>query len=283
LGLVKAKYFMCLDPDDELTFDACQLLYSGIEKSNVSFAFGYFSEMDVDGVVFIEKTKGFDVYKKRNYVFPQDLRFFLGMGGFFTRIYRTALVRENGLKFPEGIPGEDMVFSSSYTCVSKSALYINKPVYKYTRNPGSISYSYSKRYFMGLNQAYKIFYELLNKHEYTVYFPYNCIGFLTFCFNKLLESKLPNDEIEEIFDATMWLWDHCASSNIRYWSECAEIICMGVPGKRYALFKIIKKLQQYQLELEDKIMQRDRVLNYKIIRMMRKFYHLVKGKSPKRN
>jgi len=281
LGLAKAKYFMILDSDDEFTIDACRLLYDAIERTDVDFAYGYFSEVDAAGTVLLEKNKAFDNGEKV-FHFPGDFASFVPVGGFFTKIYKTALVREKSLTLPHGIPGQDVVFFLSYLLACKTAYYIDKPVYKYTRHLESISYSGSKSYFLGLNQAYKLYMELLGKNGQSALLGQCAAAFLSFCFNKVLESKLLNDEVEEIFDAYAWLWDHCVTAKLAYWSESAQILDAVLPGKRLIVYKNLKEIRERELKLVNdnasllqEINSRDKILNTKAVRALLKIRHSI--------
>ena len=283
LELAKAKYFMCFDPDDELPDDACRLLYDAIEQTGVDFAFGYYCDTDSDGTKPREKNENYDVFEERRYNFPGDLPLFIQKSAaFWTKIYRVDLYREKKLSFPVGIPGQDMVFYMRYLFASKSAVYIDKCVYNYNLHPGSISFSKSKRFFLGINTCYKLCRDLFEEYGCIEQYDILTHDLLPELLNKMFVSELTDEEIEEVFSAFAWLWNRCEAAGLPYGSDCAEIIgAVFSSDKRPAVYKSLRKIVRYELELVDgikrlekELQKRDRILNHIAVKAVRFVFNL---------
>jgi len=264
LNMAKAKYCMFLDADDEFTDDACRLLYDTIESADVDFAFGYISDMDIEGNIISEKIGlNSQLYEDgKIYNFPADFNAFIPASGFSRGIYKIALIQQENISFLEGVPASDTVFLMNYLLFSKCAIYIDKPVYKYTRHPGSISFTYTKQYFLGMSEAFKVYFKLLDEHCLKAFFGKCADAYLSYSFAQLLKSELSKDDVNEIFGAFAWLWK--ASSNIEHEGlghlrELAEIICASLHGNHLDVYRSIKKIQARESPLEENLHLRQQI------------------------
>ena len=250
MELAKAKYFICFDPDDELPDDACKLLYDAIEQMDVDFAFGYHSEVDSDGAVLCEKPASYNGFDEKEYKFPDDIELMLKVPLNSTVIRKTALFNEKKMSYPVGIPLQDFVVHLHYLLESKCAVYIGKHILIYTIHPNSMSFSHSKKYFLGVNQAVKCCYELFEKYEKMKHFDEFARSILSHYFtNKMFVSMLTDGDIQEIYKVCAWLWNYCAVAD-EYGSNCAVIMgAVFSSDRRLAVYKSLREIVLYELEL----------------------------------
>lgn len=54
------------------------------------------------------------------------------------KIFRTEIIRKNGITFPVGLNNEDFYFYNAYMSVSRTAYFLRIPLYNYVRREGSI-------------------------------------------------------------------------------------------------------------------------------------------------
>ena len=75
--------------------------------------------------------------------------------------------------FVEGVPAEDAIFTTLCFMKSKNVYYLPQKAYNYRlRAEGSISSSCSKKYFSGINKAYRIIYNNFKENGYLEYYRY---------------------------------------------------------------------------------------------------------------
>ena len=126
-----------------------------------------------------------------NSVFENDAFLFIPPA-IMSKIFKKSIIVENDIKFPIGVPGEDLVFSSNYLLHAKGILFKNVPIFEYiirdSDNNKSISYDRNKTYLKGLIDAYRELYFLLK--EYGDKFLINCFSRLNYWTFQFVYSDL---------------------------------------------------------------------------------------------
>ncbi|WP_248965904.1 bifunctional glycosyltransferase/CDP-glycerol:glycerophosphate glycerophosphotransferase [Sphaerisporangium perillae] len=142
LDAAQAPHVMFLDSDDELTRHACKSLLAEVERTGADFVTGQISRLfEATG-----RTQRYypSLFRPRRVVegIRAEPRLFLD--GFATnKLYRTAFLRENGLRFAENIHYEDHVFTAALYCAARRFAVVPWVVYLWRRavEPTSISLS----------------------------------------------------------------------------------------------------------------------------------------------
>ncbi|MBR1424578.1 glycosyltransferase family 2 protein [bacterium] len=126
--VVTGDYIMCLDSDDYLVENACEIAFNAINENNADI--GIFSNFNLDNgnlVNIYEKwhNKKMEYAKKSGDY--SDFQVYV-----WDKIYRTEFIKNNNLRIPEGLKtAEDVLFS--WMCNFKDPKYctIPKPLYVY--------------------------------------------------------------------------------------------------------------------------------------------------------
>ncbi|GAA3841724.1 hypothetical protein GCM10022226_75270 [Sphaerisporangium flaviroseum] len=142
LDAAHAAHIMFLDSDDELTRHACKSLLGEVERTGADFASGQISRLfEATGL-----TQRYypSLYRPRRVVEGIRSEPGLFLDGFATnKLYRTAFLREQGLRFAENIHYEDHVFTAALYCAARRFAVVPWVVYLWHRavDPTSISLS----------------------------------------------------------------------------------------------------------------------------------------------
>lgn len=188
-----ADYLMFIDSDDIFYPNACKFLYDEIHSSDLDIVSGNYV-VNTNG---IKETNiwPIDYLNEEEYysegVFENDVFLFIPPA-IMSKIYKKSIILENNIKFPIGVPGEDLVFSSKYLLHAKGILFKNVQIFEYIiRDSGdnkSVSYDRNKSYLKGLIDSYKELYFLFN--EYGDKFLINCFSRLNYWVFQFIYSDL---------------------------------------------------------------------------------------------
>lgn len=188
-----ADYLMFLDSDDIFYKDACKFLYDEIYSTDLDLVSGNY-------VVNVNDIKErniwpFDYLNEEEYygnnVFENDVFLFIPPA-IMSKIYKKSIIVENNIRFPVGVPGEDLVFSSNYLLHAKGILFKNVPIFEYiirdSSDSKSVSYERNKSYLKGLIDAYTELYFLLK--DYGDKFLINCLSRMNYWTFQFIHSDL---------------------------------------------------------------------------------------------
>lgn len=134
LGIEKANadYLMFLDPDDVYLDCACEQLYYEIIHNDVDVVSGNFVKIIDDNP--IENKWGILKFKDNKVIFnsikdqPEILMY---PASIWAKIFKKSVILDNDIRFPVGVPGQDLYFLTHYFIKSNGILFFNKPVTKY--------------------------------------------------------------------------------------------------------------------------------------------------------
>jgi len=79
------------------------------------------------------------------------------------KLYKSSVVRENKVRFPENVIFEDIYFALDAYLASKKVGFSDKDLYQYFIRDGSITTSNPNRYVLHLTEAMKYIYKRLNE------------------------------------------------------------------------------------------------------------------------
>lgn len=160
LEKVKSEFVMFCDSDDYFSPTICEKLLSAIEEDD--------SDLAACGteVVYLahEEMRESDrryyrlEYHGKNYI-DDELTLKTDVS-VWNKIFRTKIIKENNLTFPDGINNEDFFFFNAYLACSSSISFVNKKLYNYVRRENSImsdNFNKDKLSFDHLLVAEKLF------------------------------------------------------------------------------------------------------------------------------
>ncbi len=254
-----APYIMFLDPDDLYTNDSCEVLYNEAEKYNCDIVGGYYTSIDYDGAE-IENSATFTAYDDFFIESLKDKPEVLEMTvGFWSRIYRTELLKENNIKFNETIPGQDQIASVECFAKAKGFAYIKKCIIKYrirNKEDKSISFNVTPKYIIGVGKAYEIMYNTLKKYGYKEHFSKIIEHFAAYFINAIIDStKISETILPECLESLSFTLKKCCEcsffSNVEYVKNISEFIATDNYSGAIKLINSIRPLRKYLIELEN--------------------------------
>ncbi len=228
-------YLMFLDSDDYYTDDACETLYKTAIKENADIVFGNYVTL-YDKPVITKTTFGnkskikIDTIKDE----PQILTISPSL---WTKIYKKDFIVNNNIKFPENIPGQDLVFIMHAFLKAHGILFLNKKIivnYRLRNEDNlSITYSRSKESISGLIKAYNITYEVFKKHYYEDYFSIVCSNHLPYWAKHFILSDLNPSERMEILKESQPLFEKYKNYNLEPTDKSLRYLFKLLCNQRY--------------------------------------------------
>ncbi|MBS2969652.1 glycosyltransferase [Metabacillus sp. KIGAM252] len=160
-GLLAAKgiYVAFVDADDYIESNMLEILYEAAVCEEIDVIVSNFeSKMDEEKVM---NTYPFAINKKLNkeYIGMHLVPYLIqaeDLNTVCTKLYRNHLIKENRIRFPEGVAlGEDGLFNMKYFCCAESLKYINYSGYHYREVAGSATRNLSEKdYFSNALKVY---------------------------------------------------------------------------------------------------------------------------------
>lgn len=235
IGMQKATgdYFMFLDPDDYFDDQACEILYKEIVKYNCDISMGTFKSFNQNG-----SRQGSWFFRK----IKEDSKFFDDINKFkqlltappavWSKMFRSAFVKENNIVFPEKIAGQDLAFSTHCFLVAKGIAFTQKNVCNYRIRDGedkSISFNCDMNYFKGINQAQEYVYNLFKVYEREEDYSYIVNeGVLNYYLSRINNSQvLSTDDKIQVYQLMQWLF----KKSVEYEIKPQEVLYIPVVNK----------------------------------------------------
>ncbi|MEE1335016.1 glycosyltransferase family 2 protein, partial [Methanobrevibacter sp.] len=172
IGIEKSntEYLMFLDSDDYFNEDACEMLYSEINKNpDIDMVLGGYTNIrsnSKNNKYIRNKKQQKTLYKggKNDYVLlttPPSIS---------SKIFRKKLLIENDIRFPEGIPAQNLVFVCNAICCSNLILSLNKYLVYNRRlreDPNNLSVTQNIKipYILKSMQAYRLLIDICEKFD----------------------------------------------------------------------------------------------------------------------
>ena len=238
-GLEEAtgEYIMFLDSDDIFPKDACEKMLYSIEQTNADYVVGNYTNMDEDGTIWNNPV--FDTTKYVAYKMSiEDYKnsFYTMNSGVWNKIFRKKFLDDLGVRFVERLPAEDAIFTTYCFINSKNVYYVPETVYHYRlRYSDSISSNCSKKYFLGINKAYRIIYNQFKESNNLGFYRFFYAKSMNYILYKFIDSdQLTQEERVDILDNMKWFYMLSNELKIPTILKSVKYIIESITNKDYA-------------------------------------------------
>ena len=264
-GLEKAtgKYIMFLDSDDFFELDAVEVMYKEIEEKDADYVIGNYINVNESGEKWNRPV--FDQEKFKPFKLSIDNHFnsfFIMNSGVWNKIFRKEFIDKLSLKFEVGLPAEDAIFTTYCFIKSTKVYYIPNIVFNYRQREGnSISTSCSKKYFEGINKAYRIIYENFRDSHNLGYYRYFYAKSMNYSIYKYIDSVLLTyEERKEVIEEMMWFYKLTIELEVPPCQEAIQKVIDSVIDGNYDLAfsycEILREIRTYMTMQEKESMSK---------------------------
>lgn len=192
----RGKYICFIDSDDYIEPNYISELYDSIKKNGSQISWCNFNKVDDHGKV------GTII---QNY---EDLWSF-EMASACNKLFLTELFTNNNIEFPKGIWYEDLATTPRLFFTAEKVSWVNKELYNYYYNPGSITKTYSKK-ALDMKKVLEINYDfaaqkkiLKNKDNYEILeYMFLYSGVLSTAFRVAMSNEI---EIRDFKKIVFWI------------------------------------------------------------------------------
>lgn len=201
-----SKYILFLDSDDELSIDACEVLFNEITQNSSDIVIGAF----INQYPNFKKEHNPPLYSgnKELFNYSKDVNLLNITPAISAKLFKNELLIENNILFIEGAPAQDLAFLIEYMLNSNKISVLNN-YYVYIRNvsENSVSMNVNKKYLYGLINTLNIVLNLfknnnINSETQKIIFNKH-LYFLTTQFMRFSNSeKFDESELNEILNST---------------------------------------------------------------------------------
>ena len=209
LDQATSPYIMFIDSDDLYLPNSIEVMLNEIESKKADYVIGNYQNLTEDGVLWDKPI--FDLEKYKNFklsIKDYTKSFYIMNSSACNKIFRRSFIEKHNLRFIEGIPAEDAVFTTFLFLKSKNVYYINDVMYLYRqRNGDSISTNVTLDYFKGISKAYKIIYDNFNEAKELNFYRAFYAKSMTYNLYKFIDSKaMTDDERLEALSRMRWFY-----------------------------------------------------------------------------
>lgn len=273
------KYIMFLDSDDFFELDAAKKMYNEIEEKDADYVIGNYINVTDEGekwerpVFDLEKFKPFklSIYDYKN-------SFFIMNSGVWNKIFKKEFIDKLNLRFVLGLPAEDAIFTTYCFMKAEKVYYTPHIVLNYRqRAEGSISNSCSRKYFDGINKAYRIIYENFRDNGHLGYYRYFYSKSMNYIMYKFIDSVLLTDEErKEILQEMLWFYKLTIELEVPPCQKAEEKIIGRVINGDYVIAlkycEILREARTYMTMQEKESMSKPGPDKYKEISLLDEKY-----------
>lgn len=202
LEVATGEYLGFIDPDDDIDLNYYEELYKKAREDDADVVKCCRKDIDINGTV---------TFGNINNIIRQKGKFYFTYE-WTTAIYRTSMILDNNIKFPEEcIKSQDIVFLNRAICVTNKLSLVDNVYYNYHRREGSLNSkelsiekvkAVIKAYWIILNNFNNIglFEENRNMYLDVYLHRYNCVIYLLQFQNNTIEAmKLCAEALVEMF------------------------------------------------------------------------------------
>lgn len=209
IGIEKSntEYLMFLDSDDYFNEDACEMLYSEINKNpDIDMVLGGYTNIRSNS----KNNKYIRNKKQQKTLYTDgknDYVLLTTPPSISSKIFRKKLLIENDIRFPEGIPAQDLVFVCNAICCSNLILSLNKYLVYNRRlreDPNNLSVTQNIKipYILKSMQAYRLLIDICEKFDINKNCGYGLLSdHYSFLTSQLNKSGLNKEEYNDIFES----------------------------------------------------------------------------------
>ena len=211
LNIATGKYIMFSDADDFFELNSVEVMYKEIENKKADYVIGNYINVEPNGKkwdnpVFNQET--YDNFKLS--ITDYEKSFFVMNSSACNKIFRKKFLDRLKLRFVKGIPAEDAIFSTYCFVNTDKVYYIKDIIYNYrqTYNASTISTKCTKKYFDGINMAYKYIFENFRRTDNLGFYRYFYAKNASYILCKFIDSDfLTKSDKKEIFDDFKWFFN----------------------------------------------------------------------------
>ena len=129
-----ADYIMFLDPDDSYFEDACEFLYEKITKNNVDIVSGNYVDVFFENNEKLNWNEKFGIKDDEIKVasIKENMNLFNIYPSVWAKIFKKDFILDNGITFPENLPGQDLFFVHHALIETTGILFKNKQIVQYS-------------------------------------------------------------------------------------------------------------------------------------------------------
>ena len=237
LNNATGDYIMFADSDDFFTPNACEVMLNEIESKNADYVIGNYQNCTEESVLWEKPI--FDIDKYKNFKLSiKDYKnsFYIMNSSVCNKIFKTSFLNKIGVRFEEGIPAEDAIFSTYCFMKSKNVYYISNVMYLYRQRveASSISTSCSYKYFEGISKAYKLIYENFKENDGIGFYRYFYAKSMTYILYKFIDSHLLTEEEKiNILAEMRWFYKLSKELNVPACQESLDLIITKIIDGEY--------------------------------------------------
>lgn len=273
LNKATAPYVIFWDPDDYYINTACEFLYDKVERTGAEIVYGDHMAIDEDNKVIYEKWPDLQGVENRIFELPQDLAEAVRLRDTIcTKIYNRNFLVQNEIDFPAHIPGQDLVFYCKCLVKAKQIQYFSMPVYVYrirSKKNLSISHIKTQKYFDGIEQCYRMCYEIFKQSDRLDAFDTLIYGVLDDYTAKMIDSPLSCETLSDILKRWQWIFIYVKERNIKHIGVYSNIILFQVTENKFyvaaTVLEYLRPLRAYLIgTLDGKTYLQQQVKNYQI-------------------
>lgn len=208
IGLEESScdFVMFLDSDDFFVENAIEVLYNQINgNSELDIVLGGYQNIHGDNKQIVLP------FKNSEESYFDDTANCIDLvkinPAISAKIFRTSFLVENNIKFPEGIPGQDLVFFLDAFFNAKNVLSLNNfivynRILRFNDNDKSISVNVTSKYILGLIEAYHLTLDVcMNNHANKNLIKLILLSHLQFFTNQIFKDSLSLDDLSSIFNS----------------------------------------------------------------------------------
>lgn len=235
LNKVEGEYIAFIDSDDWIDLNYSEICYNTARKYNADIA-TCSQKREYD---FTVNPPIYKCYYDKEYTLNGEMAFRIMTNEYLqnikylpsalNKIYRTAFLKENDVKFIEKIYFEDQPFSYETTLIANKIVCVPNTIYHHYKRNGSIVQSFSKRNIDDMITAYTYIKNfLVSKDIYDKYLfnYYNSLShFYNLLVRQIFEFVLDEEEkkeylrysinkLKEIIDINEYI-DYCSAETLR--------------------------------------------------------------------
>lgn len=262
IELAKGEFMMFLDSDDFYHEKACELMCHIMEKENADIVTANYKCTEQNGIPWQKEMFDRNIYQTQELREPSEKFFYLYCPSACLKIFRTKMIKENGIKFLNGVPAEDAYFTSMALSKSEKIYYLDEPIYFYRRrNTGEVSTSWmrNEKYFRGVNYAFKEIYKVFEKENKLKYYRYYYAKNLISLLYKFIDSKLiANEEKIQLIDEMYWFFKQSKDLEVTFSQKSIEILLNKILARKndevIEICEIVAEIRSLMSEVEKEIM-----------------------------
>ena len=220
LDHVTGDFIMFCDSDDFFAPNTVEKMEKTITKYNDDYSVGNYINCDDDSTLWKKP-----VFDKKLYpsfelsIKDYDKSFYIMSSSVCNKIFRRSFIEDLNLRFVEGVPAEDAIFTTYCFMKSTSVHYISDIIYMYRqRSAGtSISTNNNIKYFKGISEAYYMIYRNFKENNEMTFYQYFYLKTLFYIMYKFIDSTfMTYQEKLDVLEELRWFCRLSIELNIKY-------------------------------------------------------------------